>query len=208
MPDNCFKKLKKQQVQDWFRPEECGVSDASFCQVFKQLDEYRCGWSDELGHYAYLLALAFGWTLAPFFPLQFGFQHNIYQFHNDGAGKISLTHNENGFIDGDGWGQQIATFQFDGPDAEVYLAGSALGHGDVGTHLGVKFQVGPGWAWGISGHARFAVDDGVIPCHVMRDKHHTEKCTACRFTVTLRNGMVTRQQLEMKRMFAPSGIIP
>ena len=80
--------------------------------------------------------------------VQYGFQHGIYPCHIDTAGPLKPQ-----LCDGDGFGEDIFTFQIQGPCAWVYVAGET------------------GDAWGLTDKARYKCVQGVVSSLLKKEKY-------------------------------------
>jgi hypothetical protein len=123
-----------------------------------------------------------------------GFQHDVFPFHNDDAGRLGRN-----LQSGDGFGKEIFTYQIRGPRAWVYVAGPSNAPVKGKKFIGIKFEVGSGEAWGLTGNARYNCVYGVLPTRVNSKVAHDGSCFSCRATFTVRNGCVSKADLaEMK----------
>ena len=128
--------------------------------------------------------------------VQWGFQHDIFPFHDDDAGCLGPN-----LQNGDGFGNEIFTYQIRGPRAWVYVAGPS----DIAVRgkkfVGIKFEIACGEAWGLTGNARYNCVHGVVPTRVNSKVAHDRTCFSCRATFTVRNGCVSKADLEQKKLY-------
>ena len=188
IPDRCFDIYKAHQLSDY------GTSDEKKSILLESLDHLKSVCApcfDNLEHHAFNICAAFGKMLdKSCYFVQYGFQHGIYPCHMDTAGPLKPQ-----LRDGDGFGQEIFTYQIRGPRAWVFVAGETDVPVNGKTRIGIKFEVRPGDAWGLSDKARYKCVHGVLPTMVKKEEH-SGSCFSCRATFTVRNGCVTQSNIE------------
>ena len=152
---------------------------------------YCSPWSQTLEHHAFNLCTSFGAKLdQSCFLVQLGFQHDVFPFHDEDAGRLGTN-----LQSGDGFGKDIFTYQIRGPRSWVYVAGLSNLPVKGKKFIGIKFEVGSGKAWGLTGDARFNCVHGILPTRVNSKMAHDGRCFSCCATFTVRNGCVSKADL-------------
>ena len=192
IPDSCFSYYEATQLADY------GHENEQLKENLHILKSEHCApCFESLEHHAFNLCTSFGRPLdKKCFMVQWGFQHDIFPFHDDDAGCLGPN-----LQNGDGFGNEIFTYQIRGPRAWVYVAGPS----DIAVRgkkfVGIKFEIACGEAWGLTGNARYNCVHGVVPTRVNSKVAHDRTCFSCRATFTVRNGCVSKADLEQKKLY-------
>ena len=137
--------------------------------------------------------------------------HGMFPSRAEHGGRLEVNLNSSGV----GFGKEILTYQVCGHDVFVYM-GTVMkkeinqtvrmkGTDRTATrsvfrnsYIGIKFLIQPGFGWLMKNRARYSCRHAVVPCSKYCSQAHGPYCDHGSITVSIRNGLDSRNEWEQK----------